>query len=111
MLMHPRVPQCGGKIPQRSRCRIFSYTNLYTSPYAKTQGQWIARCVVQGFFTAPIEALPEITVTDVVCLSSFSAAAASHKVAYKNDSTLPMNVESTWDSMHFSSPAVTTLRQ
>ncbi|KAJ5291086.1 hypothetical protein N7478_000337 [Penicillium angulare] len=34
-------------------------------PYAKTQGQWIARCVLQGFFTAPIEALPEITVTDV----------------------------------------------
>ncbi|KAJ5528039.1 hypothetical protein N7513_012198 [Penicillium frequentans] len=34
-------------------------------PYAKTYGQWIARCVLQGFFTAPIEALPEITVTDV----------------------------------------------
>ncbi|KAJ5936731.1 hypothetical protein N7466_003181 [Penicillium verhagenii] len=34
-------------------------------PYAKTYGQWIARCVLQGFFTAPIEALPEISVTDV----------------------------------------------
>ncbi|KAJ5591806.1 uncharacterized protein N7459_002175 [Penicillium hispanicum] len=34
-------------------------------PYAKTNGQWIARNVLNGFFTAPIEALPEITVTDV----------------------------------------------
>lgn len=39
-----------------------------TSPYANTNGQWIARNVIQGFFTAPIEALPEITVTDVVRL-------------------------------------------
>ncbi|KAJ5974088.1 hypothetical protein N7481_011298 [Penicillium waksmanii] len=34
-------------------------------PYSGTKGQWIARNVVQGFFTAPIEALPEISVTDV----------------------------------------------
>ncbi|KAJ5315971.1 hypothetical protein N7476_006278 [Penicillium atrosanguineum] len=34
-------------------------------PYAGTNGQWIARNVLSGFFTAPIEALPEITVTDV----------------------------------------------
>ncbi|KAJ5664724.1 hypothetical protein N7462_011537 [Penicillium macrosclerotiorum] len=34
-------------------------------PYAHTNGQWTARCVLSGFFTAPIEALPEITVTDV----------------------------------------------
>ncbi|KAJ5413724.1 hypothetical protein N7509_000351 [Penicillium cosmopolitanum] len=34
-------------------------------PYAHTNGQWIARNVLSGFFTAPIEALPEITVTDV----------------------------------------------
>ncbi|KAJ5157628.1 uncharacterized protein N7482_008728 [Penicillium canariense] len=34
-------------------------------PYASTNGQWIARNIVSGFFTAPIEALPEITVTDV----------------------------------------------
>ena len=53
---------------------LLSYTNLYTSPYAKTQGQWIARCIVQGFFTAPIEALPEITVTDVVGISSVPPA-------------------------------------
>ncbi|KAL1985733.1 hypothetical protein VTN96DRAFT_7481 [Rasamsonia emersonii] len=34
-------------------------------PYGLTEGQWIARNILLGFFTAPIEALPEITVTDV----------------------------------------------
>ncbi|OGE54616.1 hypothetical protein PENARI_c006G11789 [Penicillium arizonense] len=34
-------------------------------PYAGTNGQWIARNVISGFFTAPVEALPEISVTDV----------------------------------------------
>ncbi|KAL1863253.1 hypothetical protein Plec18170_000085 [Paecilomyces lecythidis] len=34
-------------------------------PYAHTNGQWIARNIILGFFEAPIEALPEITVTDV----------------------------------------------
>ncbi|KAB8266310.1 major facilitator superfamily domain-containing protein [Aspergillus pseudonomiae] len=36
-----------------------------TNPYITSNGQWIARSVVTGFFLAPIEALPEITVTDV----------------------------------------------
>ena len=39
---------------------------LRDSPYVKSDGEWLARSVLQGFFTAPIEALPEITVTDVV---------------------------------------------
>ncbi|RJE17977.1 Mfs transporter [Aspergillus sclerotialis] len=34
-------------------------------PYIRTNGQWIARSILAGFFTAPIEALPEISVTDV----------------------------------------------
>ncbi|OKL60902.1 hypothetical protein UA08_03121 [Talaromyces atroroseus] len=34
-------------------------------PYCKSNGQWIARCILSGFFSAPIEALPEISVTDV----------------------------------------------
>ncbi|RDW71682.1 putative MFS-type transporter [Coleophoma crateriformis] len=34
-------------------------------PYASTNGQWIAKNVLAGFFAAPIEALPEISVTDV----------------------------------------------
>jgi hypothetical protein len=34
-------------------------------PYAKGNGQWIAKNVLGGFFAAPIEALPEISVSDV----------------------------------------------
>ncbi|CAK7221333.1 hypothetical protein SCUCBS95973_004458 [Sporothrix curviconia] len=35
------------------------------SPYASTNGQWVAKNVLAGFFAAPIEGLPEISVTDV----------------------------------------------
>ncbi|KAL6864634.1 major facilitator superfamily domain-containing protein [Trichoderma novae-zelandiae] len=35
------------------------------SPYAKGQGQWIARNVIAGFVAAPIEALPETSITDI----------------------------------------------
>lgn len=35
------------------------------SPYAKSRGQWYAKCILSGFFAAPIEALPELSVTDV----------------------------------------------
>ncbi|KAF2260877.1 putative MFS transporter [Lojkania enalia] len=35
------------------------------SAYVKSNGEWIARCIMMGFFIAPIEALPEISVTDV----------------------------------------------
>ncbi|PYI06184.1 MFS general substrate transporter [Aspergillus sclerotiicarbonarius CBS 121057] len=38
---------------------------LRRSPYIHTNGQWIARSILSGFFLAPIEALPEVTVTDV----------------------------------------------
>ncbi|PYH94799.1 putative MFS transporter [Aspergillus ellipticus CBS 707.79] len=38
---------------------------LVWGPYIHTNGQWIARSILSGFFTAPIEALPEVTVTDV----------------------------------------------
>ncbi|EME39841.1 hypothetical protein DOTSEDRAFT_137260 [Dothistroma septosporum NZE10] len=34
-------------------------------PFAKGNSQWIARCVLLGFFLAPIEALPETSVADV----------------------------------------------
>ncbi|KAK9364781.1 major facilitator superfamily domain-containing protein [Lipomyces kononenkoae] len=34
-------------------------------PYGLTQSQWIARNIIFGLFCAPIEALPEISVTDV----------------------------------------------
>jgi hypothetical protein len=35
-------------------------------PYASGNGQWIAKNILGGFFAAPIEALPEVSVTDVV---------------------------------------------
>ncbi|KAE8830574.1 hypothetical protein PTNB85_07161 [Pyrenophora teres f. teres] len=33
--------------------------------YVKSNGEWIARCILTGFFVSPVEALPEISVTDV----------------------------------------------
>ncbi|OQU98973.1 hypothetical protein CLAIMM_04681 [Cladophialophora immunda] len=35
------------------------------SVHISTNGQWIARCIVTGFFQAPIEALPETVINDV----------------------------------------------
>lgn len=37
-------------------------------PYTKTNGQWIASKLLQGFFGAPVESLCEISVTDIACL-------------------------------------------
>ena len=45
---------------------LHKLTSFLYRPYAPTNGQWIARNILSGFFTAPVEALPEITVTDVV---------------------------------------------
>lgn len=38
---------------------------MTSSAYVKSNGEWTARCIVMGFFVAPVEALPEINVTDV----------------------------------------------
>ncbi|CAK7199693.1 hypothetical protein SEUCBS139899_002376 [Sporothrix eucalyptigena] len=38
---------------------------LVWAPYVKGNGQWIAVNVLSGFFNAPVEALPEITVADL----------------------------------------------
>ncbi|KAM0287141.1 hypothetical protein ACHAO9_007899 [Fusarium lateritium] len=35
------------------------------SAHVSSNGEWIAKCVIQGFFIAPIEALPEISITDI----------------------------------------------
>lgn len=42
---------------------------LMWSPYTRSDGEWIAKNIVAGFFGAPIEALPEVSVTDVVSTS------------------------------------------
>lgn len=44
---------------------IFSQAASVWSPYAKGEGQWIARNIVIGFVAAPIEALPETSITDL----------------------------------------------
>ncbi|KAF5685960.1 HOL1-like transporter [Fusarium circinatum] len=35
------------------------------SAHVSSNGEWIAKCIIQGFFIAPIEALPEISITDL----------------------------------------------
>ncbi|KAF5024395.1 hypothetical protein F66182_3481 [Fusarium sp. NRRL 66182] len=35
------------------------------SAYVSSNGEWIAKCIIQGFFVAPIESLPEISVADI----------------------------------------------
>ncbi|KAH7205804.1 major facilitator superfamily domain-containing protein [Fusarium redolens] len=35
------------------------------SAYVRSNGEWLAKCIIQGFFISPIEALPEISVTDI----------------------------------------------
>ena len=49
-------------------CRVLTLLTQATSvwsPYAKGNGQWIARNIVMGFVAAPIESLPETSITDV----------------------------------------------
>ncbi|KAK3077491.1 hypothetical protein LTS18_010113 [Coniosporium uncinatum] len=36
------------------------------APYTRSNGQWIANKILQGFFGAPIESLCEISITDIV---------------------------------------------
>lgn len=43
------------------------------SPYIHSSGQWAARSILAGFFVAPIEALPEVSVTDVVSPSLYNS--------------------------------------
>ncbi|PYH35466.1 putative serine/threonine protein kinase ENV7 [Aspergillus neoniger CBS 115656] len=52
------------------------------SPYIHTNGQWIARSILSGFFTAPIEALPEITVTDVLTVQYFTHERGTYMALY-----------------------------
>ncbi|KAM0396974.1 hypothetical protein ACHAQC_004501 [Fusarium culmorum] len=47
--------------PQRKRLALIC-TNF---AYVSSNGEWIAKCIIQGFFVAPIESLPEMSVTDI----------------------------------------------
>jgi hypothetical protein len=44
-----------------------------SSAHTSSNGEWIAKCVLQGFFLAPIEALPAISITDVVSAPEIQA--------------------------------------
>ncbi|KAH7009089.1 major facilitator superfamily domain-containing protein [Microdochium trichocladiopsis] len=39
------------------------------SAHITSNGEWLAKCILQGFFIAPIEALPEISVTDIASIA------------------------------------------
>lgn len=39
------------------------------APFTSNNGQWIASKTLQGFFGAPVEALCEISMTDIVSLA------------------------------------------
>lgn len=41
------------------------------TPYATTEGQWLASKILSGFFSAPVESLCEISTTDIVTLAHY----------------------------------------
>ena len=71
-------------------------------PYTKTNGQWIASKLLQGFFGAPVESLCEISVTDIACPSASTLSATNSD----SSSTLHTKGVLTWRSIAFSSLAV-----
>ncbi|RDK44262.1 MFS general substrate transporter [Aspergillus phoenicis ATCC 13157] len=69
---------CGGTLSDMTVCIITDPS----SPYIHTNGQWIARSILSGFFTAPIEALPEVTVTDVLTVQYFTHERGTYMALY-----------------------------
>lgn len=47
-------------------------------PYVRSNGEWIATKILQGIFGAPIESLAEITVSDVVRITSVIRCLVAH---------------------------------
>lgn len=54
-----------GKRPVYLISIIATLAIMVWAPYTKTNGQWIANKILQGFFGAPIESLCEASVTDI----------------------------------------------
>jgi MFS family permease len=52
---------------------------LMWSPSTHSEGEWIAMNIIAGFFGAPIEALPEVSVTDVVSDSLVDQSQETHR--------------------------------
>jgi hypothetical protein len=63
-----RVPAFGGKVFGKGISRVV--LTCQCSAHVSSNGEWIAKCIIQGFFIAPIEALPEISITDIVGTST-----------------------------------------
>ena len=55
-----------GKRPVYLISVLGTMSTMIWAPHADTQGQWLASKIIQGFLSAPIESLAEISVTDVV---------------------------------------------
>lgn len=54
-----------GKRPVYLFSLLATMAIMIWAPYTKSNGQWIANKILQGFFGAPIESLCEISVTDI----------------------------------------------
>ena len=54
-----------GKRPAYLLSLLATTAVMIWAPYTKTNGQWIANKIVQGFFSAPVNSLAEISVADV----------------------------------------------
>ena len=54
-----------GKRPVYLLSLLVTTAVMVWAPYTKTNGQWIANKIVQGFFSAPVNSLAEISVADV----------------------------------------------
>lgn len=95
MLTCIRVRVSGGKV-LLYRSRVVEDVLMQHSPYVKTNGEWIANRIVTGLMIAPIEALPEIAVTDVVCIYCSPYQTSQVKTA---GSSLHTSVAFTWAFM------------